>query len=393
MSITLRANGQEYRGWKSVEVSASMGDAARGFSIKLAEPSAGEVGGTYWIAPGDEVQIFTGEAMLLDGFVNDYSPSFSATSHDVTISGRSKSQDAVDCSAMAENGNFEDLTPDQIGQRLLANFDFNISSEVDLAPVRRFQVNVGESIFHALDRLVRAQGAMLMGMADGSISITRASSERKTGILAQGSWPLLGASAKIADTNTFSEYNVRSQIPAGAGRYGADASEPRAKFTDGRATRHRPKVMVMEYMDGGAASGPRAEWQARRIAGQDITVSAEVQGHFYEGELWEPNRLIFLKSPFLKCAHDMIIESCRWVMDGNGTRTRLELKPPSALGGESGAGADSGGGSSASSGADADAEDVIDAWNGSAPTETKLADTATAADLTGFRAANRYRPF
>lgn len=71
-------------------------------------------------------------------------------------------------------------------------------------------------------------------------------------------------------------------------------------------------------------------WAARRIAGAGVKVDATVQGFEYAGQIWEPNRLIFVNSAALKLDHEMLIESVTYIEDESGTRTDLKLVPPKA---------------------------------------------------------------
>jgi prophage tail gpP-like protein len=51
------------------------------------------------------------------------------------------------------------------------------------------------------------------------------------------------------------------------------------------------------------------------------------------GEVWTPNRLVWLESPFLHVTQDMLIEGVTFTQDASGSITRLELVDPKAYGG------------------------------------------------------------
>lgn len=331
--ITLLLNGNEYFGWTSAKVSASMDAAAREFAVQMAEVNLGALGDSFWAAPGDEVEILCDGTSVLKGFINDYNPSISGSSHTVTINGRGKSQDCVDCSAAAHpTGRFENLTLQQIANELSGVVGIDVSSEEVTPKIGKFQVNQGESIVAAIHRLSKSYGYSLTGLADGSMRLVRGtSSARYEGVyLREGAWPLLSASAKISDRQRFSNYTMKSQLSGAQDRYGVNAAAEVAEVKDGTVTRFRPYVGLMDVSSDSQAASSAADWRSRRIAGKGVNVDVTVQGFFFAGEIWEPNKLVYINSKSMKLDHELLIESVTYIQDDSGTRTDMKLVPPKA---------------------------------------------------------------
>lgn len=85
----------------------------------------------------------------------------------------------------------------------------------------------------------------------------------------------------------------------------------------------------------------RAEWQARRGAGEGESATVEVTGWRDEaGDIWTPNRLVYVRHPRLFLDQMMVIKSVTLTQDtsegGTGTRASLTLADPRALGGKAG---------------------------------------------------------
>lgn len=365
MSMTLVVGGREYSQWTSGSVSASMKDATRTFNFSLAERSGG--GNDYWAAPGDPAQVYASGNLVCDGFVNEYDADIDATKHDVTISGRGKSQDCIDCSAVHETGRFENMDPLQIAQELAGKVNVDVSAQQTLKKLEKFQIDTGESIFHAVERLARQQGFAVVGQADGSMKLTNAKDAIGVGAaLVEGSHPLKKIKAKLTDVRRFSDYEVRNQLAGFQERYGANAAHEVSLMQDSDVTRYRPKILIAEVTGDSQQAAERAEWQSRRIAGDSVKVDAKVQGHTFNGVLWEPNLKLFVLAPTVKVAHMLMVESCTYKLDSSGTCTELKLVPPAAWGGEKTTGNGASGGEAGEKGEGGNAP-ANDAYSGSTP--------------------------
>ena len=79
----------------------------------------------------------------------------------------------------------------------------------------------------------------------------------------------------------------------------------------------------------------RARWQASRNAGWSTTATVKVKGWRDDaGELWSPEKLVFVESKRLKISQAMAIKTVRLIQNGEGTITTMSLVDPRALGGK-----------------------------------------------------------
>jgi len=329
--ISLIRGGSEYSQWTSASVTASMSEAARGFDLNMAEVAIGDLSSDMWFYPGEEVEVRSGDDLLARGFVNEYKPSISDTQHSVSVSGRSKSQDAVDSSADHPTGRLEGISLGDAARELAGLAGVEVSAESGTPMITRFQIDQGERIVDAIHRLADSHGYTLMGMADGSMSLIRGTGNDRYGLpLEEGRWPLKSASATITDTQRFSSYKMKSQIPGGVERFGTNAAHEIAEFQDAAVNRLRPFVGVLEVSSDGQTSASRGDWQARRMAGRSSKLDVTVQGFYFDGKLWEPNRLIFVHCPSMRISHEMLVDSVTYKQDSSGTCCDLKLVPPQA---------------------------------------------------------------
>lgn len=331
-SVSVRFNGQSYYGWTDVEVDAGAAKAARSFTVKVTEP--GGANESPWIfPPGAAVDVMAREDLLVRGYVDDYAPEMSEKSHSITVSGRGKGQDFIDCSPYRHaTGRIEDKDLLGIAQEL-DEFGVGISSEISgLEKIPWTQVRQGESAFEHVARLAQAQGVLLTGQADGSIKLMRAGQKRHAGALVQGQ-NIEKGSAKLSMAGRHSKIKVKGQSATGTGK---GSTRIAAEATDENVPRHRPKVIIAEGETDNKRAKKRAKWEASRRAGESTTASLTVFGWRDEaGVLWEPNRLVYVSAPFLRLEQDLAIKNVKFCQ-GHGSKTvaHLSLCDPRALGGK-----------------------------------------------------------
>lgn len=331
-NVQIQVGGTSFGGWTGFEVTASVKNACRTFSLNMAEIP----GGIWALMAGNPCQVFCDQGLLIDGYIDDFSPGFSANSHDITVSGRSKSADFVDCAAIYKKGNIKKETILKIGQLLAEPFGVNIESDEELEKIPNFQIKQGETCFEALERLAKTQGLLLIGTANGGIDITKAKDKRQAGALIEGK-NIINARATFSHSKRFSEYIIKGQ----------SKSDGKLKHNenDTGITRHRPTIIVADGDLDNSRCEKRAIWTKDRAAGEGTRATITVQGMADTiNDLFEPNNLIFLNSEKLKISQDMLIEAVTFSKNSSGTFSSLTLVDPRAYGGEAQQTSGSGGG-------------------------------------------------
>lgn len=333
--ITVQAGGQTYSDWTSVEITAGAAQAARSFSLETTEPD----GLGLVLKPGTSVEIYAGGDLVLSGRVDDHDVSFDASSHRVSLAGRSHAADWIDGAADHPTGELRDVDVREIAAALdRAGVGSIATAKLKKIPVHR--VDTGETVFESVERAARGQGLLLVGIADGSVEIARGARGRHAGALEEGR-SILSASGKMTLKGRASEVKVRGQGATGSG---GRALRIEAIARDREVPVPRPKIIVLEGDADPARARERALWQVRRAAGASRTAEIVVAGwRDMSGRLWEPAFLIPVASPLLHLDQDMAIKSVSFRQSNDeGTRAVLSLVDPRALGGE-----DSGGESDA----------------------------------------------
>lgn len=337
--VTVIAGGMQWTAWRRVTVKASFKSAARSFQIEAAAEPGGAA--TAWaFKAGTQVDILFNGSLACRGYVDRYQPKISEhKSAEITIAGRSKSQDFIDSSAVHDTGQFKNKNPQEIGSTL-DKFGVGITTDETLDQVPVYRITPGETAFRCVEKLCREQGVFPVGQADGSIKITKGGKQRHAGAIIEG----VNMKSGSADHNwagRHSDVMVRGQRPIG---HGADNLQVEGTAQDGDVGRYRPVVVVHDGDTSKDRATKRAKTRRDREAGNSLKAEVTVQGcHDDAGTLWEPGSLIFLQSVFLDVQQDMAIESIELSQDReSGSLSVLSLVDPRALGGSGSKGGSAG---------------------------------------------------
>lgn len=351
--IVLVVAGAEYAGWEEIHVGRSLEAVAGAFTAQVSDrwPSSPP---PHPIVPGSPCTVAIDGETVLTGYVDDVQIRYDAESHSLTLAGRDKTADLVDCSAVASPGEWSGRTLTQIAAELAKPFGVEVvGQDADVgAPFDRFGIEEGETVYEAIERMCRMRAVLPTTDGLGRLVLTRAGTGRA------GAWlkrkdNILAGQAQLSLLQRFSDYIVKSQRPPG-GATGADPFEggtaaavtaaaqviERAKDAD--CPRYRPLVVLAEEPTDGQNATGRAQWEAVVRAARARRLSYFVQG-FHEqsdqGPLWAINRLVEVRDDWMGVVGvDMLIVEAQFHMDSQGRRTELMLMPEGAfyLAGEKG---------------------------------------------------------
>lgn len=326
--VELVAGGLAWSAWDDIEITAAINEACRNFSVQTSERP-----GEFAFPPGTPVQVLASGTLAVDGYVNVYHSSGEKKAHTVSIAGRSKGQDFVDCSGDHPTSHASDKTPEDFA-RELDHYGVGITAKVPLKKVPMQHLKQGETCFRCVERYIRQQGATMMGRADGGIDITNASvAQRAAGEIVEGG-NILQWSVTLSDGDRHSEYTVKGQ---GRHGHGDNVLRIKEKAHDSGVKRRRNRTIVHEGDTDQGRARDRAEHERERCAGEGTKAEITVQGwRDALGALWTPNTLVFVRAPTLMhLMQDMLIE--RVVLKqsrSGGTTAELCLVDPRAYRGK-----------------------------------------------------------
>ncbi len=331
-NIQLKVGGGIFSGWESMEIKTGIEQIAGAFTLSVTERWAGQATPAPIMA-GLPCEVWLEGAPVLTGFIDETTPSYDANAHSVSVSGRDKTGDLVDCSAAHASGQWSNRTLLQIARDVCQPFGIQIINLTDVGdPFTSVNIQEGERAFELLDRMARMRAVLLMSDGLGNLLLTRAGQSRINTALVEGQ-NILRAQAKFDWKDRFGFYTVKGQHRGSDTAPVDNARSPQGKAVDATiaASRYRPLVLLAEDQGQISSLTQRAEWEANVRLGRSNRATLTVQGWSHADGLWKPNQLVRLVSPLLYADLDLLTAQVTYRLDGNGTTTELELCRPEAF--------------------------------------------------------------
>lgn len=327
--IIVQIRDQQFNRWESAEISLGLDRAASSFSLSVSNSYA-ENDSDLPIAPGDSCELFVGDALITQGYIDSINRSGSGTSRSVRIAGRSKAQDIIDCSAVGSEYKGYDVA--QIARALAKPYGVSVNStNYHSLIIDDVTINPGETAFTVIDRVARAQGYIVFADWNGGITIAKAGDERYSSALVEGE-NILDSSFNNDVTQRFSDYALVAQQDSTGIDFKAigDGSNPLntgSNAKDRGVGRFRNLTVVADSTLTDEMAKAKLDWDARRRAGLAHKLLVTVQGHLApDGRPWRLNTSIqvVIASSYINKPH--LIAGIKFLLDeSEGTKTELTL--------------------------------------------------------------------
>ncbi len=328
-ALALRVNGKEFGGWKSVRVTRGIESVAGSFELSVSERWANQ-DQPWEIAEEDECTVVIGGVPVITGYVDKRAPAYTKADHSLTIAGRDRTGDLVDCSALLSHWEFKNTPVLTLAKRIAEPYGIAVSLQSGLvlpATPAKLSIDPGDSAFEAIERACKSSGLLPVSDGAGGLVLTRAGSKSAVTKLVQGQ-NILNASAEFTASGRFRTYRVLGQHRGNDEFFGSAAGQVKATATDLNVRRSARTLLIRP--EGNVTiehAKRRAEWEASvrraRAASFSVTVQGWTQG---DGTLWPVNALVWVLSPWLKVDAQLLITEVVYSKDEGGTFTTLTLK-------------------------------------------------------------------
>ena len=321
-------NGLEFAGWTEVAVTRSIEHAATAFSLRLTSRFPGQDNPAQIRAGGACKLTDDGDA-LVTGYVDTVGIDYSATDHQITVTGRSKTADAIDCSAQGKPGRWAASKAEAIAADLCAPYGIEVVTVGDTgAPIPVHRIEHGETVYDSIERLAAARSLLITDDGAGRLVLTRAGTGRATTALELGK-NILAGNVKVDASKVFATYLLRGQRAGDDQDWGAAVSEVLGTATDSWVDRPRLLILHAEKSVGAKEARDRARWEASTRAAKSIAIEYTVAGwRQADGTLWTPNTLVNVSDDWGAVWGEFLIVTCVYELKSDGGRTtKLTLAP------------------------------------------------------------------
>lgn len=318
--------------------SGSIEHLASAFDLEYVDRWSDE-GEPWQIEEGDAIALLIDGEVLLEGYVDEYTVRYDASERALSVRGRSKLGDLIDCDAVIPGTQWRDASLDQILDDLCSPFgvDFAVYGDPG-AKFRRLKFEPGDTVSEIIQRAARLRG-FVVSDAGGRLELFRVEEISPVDHLFRG-WPTLRGERVGAWYDRYSEYRFRGQTQADDELNGVAAARLKGRAEDRTVRRYRPKLILAGGADGDRDLGMRAIIERNQRAGRSETVAYSVPGfRTEEGELWRPGLGVGVADDWLNVEGTMLVESVAMAFEPGepgatvgGMVTDLRLVPPAAYG-------------------------------------------------------------
>ena len=337
--IIMTIDGDVFSGWESASVSMNMDTMNRSFSM------AGtgfddyvkkiEEGAEVEIALVKDIGSISQKDILITGYIDAIEDSIDENGYKLSVTGRDKTADMIDCSAVTKTRSWKKKKFSQIVKEIIADsVDLILPFSDFTDPVLdNFTLQNGESQFTAIERLCRFVG--VLPLADNVGRLVLSNTAQATSTTAE---PLvLGKNLmRLGRTRIrserFSEYIGYSVTPSKGKGWNPKNTKIKTRVTDDTVQRYRPLILVAESKQDKALLEKRVRWEAQVRAGRSLEVVAVVKDFYQFSRYGKPvrpwvlNELVSVTAEKLNMKEELVVAGIEMTISEEGRRTALTLR-------------------------------------------------------------------
>lgn len=340
--FVLNINGTRWDKWEAINLKRSIERMAGEFSVNLTRNSEdGDATVNDAFTPLANVTVEIDGTPVLVGYVDQTKYDYSSNSSTISISGRDKTGDLVDCAARLDDMfEFRKQKLDAMVKAICKPYGINVSVMGDVGKAFDvLAVEPTESAFDFIERACRYRQKLPVSDGIGGIVLAAPHGAKSPGKLVYGQ-NILQGSLTLDYKDRFSIYVMKGQATGWADDSDAatsshDLATQEARVKDAEINRYRPKLLTGETQSFEQTLQQRVEWEKKMAIARSKVGTYTVQGWYADAEskeLWKPNTVVSLNDPRAGINRDMLITGVTFNRaNQSGTTTQLDLALPEAF--------------------------------------------------------------
>lgn len=331
--VELRTAGKIFAGWTTININRSIESLSGYFDLGVNVQPDTDLSS---LSPGQPFTLTINGQTVITGYLDGRRRNMTADSMSISITGRDKTADLIDCAAVYKGRQWKNRTLEQIARDLCAPYKVAVRWELtdseSAAPFPSFTLDYSETVYESLGRASRARGVLMTSNAAGDLVFTRAD-DSQTDRLTLGE-NLLELEYDEDDRDRFSDYMVvghgRASGKAGNDQNARSIASQKGEVKDTDITRYRPTIILADSKIDAKGAGGRAMREMRRRLAKSRTFEAKIDGWLRrDGSLWMPNLLVDIDaSGFSINTGPLLVSKVVLALDDrSGVITTLTLTP------------------------------------------------------------------
>lgn len=332
--VAIVVNGRRFQGWNSARVTRGLEQLCGTFTLSVTD--RWDDGDPWPVREGDACEVIVNDQTLITGWVFSREQDVDGGSHTITVEGRDRAADLVDCSAQLDRWEFSNVDVLALAQKLCKPFGVSVTLQAGLALSsisipKKHSIDPGDTVQASLENLCKVAGLLPISDGAGGVVLVRSGTGRCSGALVLGQ-NLKRLGARYDYSSRFARYEVMGSHKGRDDLSGAAAAGVKGAATDSAIRAARVLVVRPDGNVTTTTARQRAQWEAAMRAARSETVTGTVQGWTQpDGSLWPLNAVVPVEAPRAGIQGDMLIAGLTFALDlSGGTTTELTLKDPAA---------------------------------------------------------------
>ena len=295
-----------------------------------------------------DVQLYIGENLVLNGTVEKVAPSLTDTSNSVNVQGRSRTGVLVDCTFEKDDTmEFKGAALDEIANTVISKFGLETSFPDGAGAIfeKAGPSSPTSTVFNFLQNLSRQRSLLMSQTPDGKLLFRRA---KTSGVpvaeLIEGRQGIIISTATYDGTKRFSSYDVFGQEAGKNDNFAKLLASISKKPVEVQASQDitdpsifaiRPKSIQANDTNQGNIEDA-ATWALTSGIAASVDIPIGYEGWLRpDGKLWAENELILVQAPSLMIykPYVMLIKSVNFSSGSDSKSVELGLTIPEAYSG------------------------------------------------------------
>lgn len=356
--VEIRVGGKTYGGWKSVVIEIGMDQITRGFKLSVTDTFPGNTD-FHRLRNGDLVQLFIGDDLICTGYIDHVNVSYSGTSITVTVDGKSKTVDLVDCCPVAKYGaiaskndnawtgvvvgkdgkkhevpassvqttSWKNIKTSEIIASLAAPYGIAVHATTEIGEkLTDHTIVPGEKVKESINRLITKDNLVVMDDEAGDLVIVEPGEAGECVDALELGKNILSGSANFDASKLYSRYVVLGQHAGTDTDFGRAASEDRGMSDSQLVTRPRLLVLKDKGQSSKMTCGKRADFEKRYREAQYQAATYTVRGwRQSDGTLWKVNSIVYVDDTLIDIKDRLLISKLSFSLSSQGLLTTLTV--------------------------------------------------------------------
>jgi prophage tail gpP-like protein len=356
--VEVRVGGKKYGGWKSAVIEIGMDQLTRGFKLSVTDTFPGNVD-FHRLRNGDQVRLFIGDDLICTGYIDHVNVTYSGTSITVTVDGKSKTVDLVDCCPVAKYGaiaskgdnawtgvvvgkdgkkhevpassvqttSWKNIKTSEIIASLAAPYGIAVHAAADIGErLSDHTIVPGEKVKESINRLITKDNLVVMDDEAGDLVIVEPGEAGDCADALELGKNILSGSANFDASKLYSRYVVLGQHAGTDTDFGRTAAEDKGIVDSQLVTRPRLLVIKDKGQSSKMTCGKRADFEKRYREAQYKSATYTVQGwRQSDGSLWKVNAMVRIVDRLLGIENNLLISKLSFSLSSQGMTTTLTV--------------------------------------------------------------------